>query len=776
MPSITVHTCSWLLAIAVLAGGVGGALSAAEEAGAEEEVGTRRRVNFHAMRQLRTAKRLLDSGQEDRAVGALENLLERYPESFIRFEANLMLGRYYLQEEARPKDAIEYLRRVESITETAAVGEELQGDALDIYLEAMYLRGVANYDLRQYPKCFPILRRITNKYPNTVWANQAYYYIGMAHFVQENWGKAIRYLSLVGTYIDPEAESTRYVEAGRRLYVKVTDADLPILQKLGALQEKGRVLVEARSGDRAELALSALSRRENIYVATVATEVGAPDPTDSVLQIVGGDEITVRYPDANTSSGESNVMREKKVQVVSSGSVSFTDATYEGKAKQAYTGQHIHLLLKDIDLDTDSGQQTYTLKVAARYQVEREQEEVTDFTEARFDERDEGPQWELRDEVEIELTELSNAELEAMQRVGDGDEGAGAGNGGGEAAPADEIHHTGSFVGRIPLVALGKNLQPDTDDNVLTCQAGDQIHVRYLDELHADGDYEKVVEDSVKVVGSWNETIRQSSSVGADVVIESKKNLVEGRAFLELATIFKNMGLMKGCRRNMTDGLQRANEVITQADISDELKQEAFKLRWELYLLVDELPKAVATMQLFGQQYPDSRFADEALVGIGKAYEKQKEYKQAIGIYQKVLDLPESDAKAEAQYRIAKAIAASQSDEAAIPHYRKVAENYPDSQHTGDALAELVDYHIKSNDFVAANNLLTIIFDEHPDKGWLDRMLVKWIILAYRMQDYDKSYQKASQLLMEYPDSKYADKVRQMLDRIDKKRKQAAGN
>jgi len=740
------------------------------------------RVDFTAKRNLRVAIQYMENGDEERAVGAIENILERFPESYVRFEANLTLGRYYLERKANAKTALEYLARVEDIRDTVDEGEELRGESLDIYLESVYLTGVSWFELRQFPKCFSELRQITNKYPNTVWSNQAYYYIGMAHFLQKNWGKAIRYLSLVGTYIDPEADTAKYVEAGQRLYIKVTDGDLPILQKLDQLREKGRISVETRSGDKIELPLHPLSLRENLFIATVSTEVGEPVADDRTLQVIGGDEISVSYVDANTTSGESNVNRFASVQVVSSGTVGFTDATHEGKAKAAYTGQAIDVLLVDVDHDLSAEQEKMSVKVQVRYPVERKKVETVDHIEIREGALEEGPQWEIRDEIEIELAELSNREVDEIIEHKEGEiarEGLKLPGEEGQVpdeAPAGEgtgrdTWHTGRFAGRVNLVAMSESNKPDIDDRVLTCRPQDQLYVRYIDEAHVEGDVKRVVEDKVEVVGAWKEPLGSTGSRGSNEFIQSKKNLVEAENLLSLAEVFKEMGLMKGAKQNVQEGLNRADEVLKMPDIGDDLKQRAFQLRWQLYMTIDDHANAIATMQLFGEEYPDSRLADEALLGIGEVFIKQEAFAKARDVFQRILRLPESDAKPKAQFLLAKSMEEEAGQlEAAIPAYQAVADNFPDSQYTGDALAKLVKYHIDAGDFVSASNLLTIIFEEHPDKSWLDAMLVRWIVLAYRMGDFDLAYQKAQQLIMEYPDSEYAPKVRKMMERIQKKR------
>ena len=66
-----------------------------------------------------------------------------------------------------------------------------------------------------YAAAFPILRKITTNYPNTSWANQAYFYIGMSHYRMGNWNKAIDSLSLVGTEVDAaEGDDLGRIEIG----------------------------------------------------------------------------------------------------------------------------------------------------------------------------------------------------------------------------------------------------------------------------------------------------------------------------------------------------------------------------------------------------------------------------------------------------------------------------------------------------------------------------------------------------------------------------------
>ena len=206
-----------------------------------------------ARRLLKRARDLLLANETIRAVKMFETIIEQHPKSDVRFEAYLDLGKHYL-------DARDHMRGVNALRHLGGLKREdaeLTGRAKELYVEGLYLTGVAQYQMRQYGAAFPILRKITSHFPNTVWANQSYYYIGMCHFMQGNWSKTIKALSLVGTFVDPTSPTVQYAEAGRRFYVKVEDADLPVLMRLG---KDVQVAVETKNGDRETVVVKIRSR------------------------------------------------------------------------------------------------------------------------------------------------------------------------------------------------------------------------------------------------------------------------------------------------------------------------------------------------------------------------------------------------------------------------------------------------------------------------------------------------------------------------------------
>jgi len=723
----------WILAVGVLIGAAGSSVAGARPParaakGSQEE--------FVARRLLRRAQDLLLAKETERGVKMLEAIIEQYQTSPVRYEAYLALGKHYLEAGDYPR-AINYLRH---LNELKKPDKEPTGRALDLYLEGLYQTGAAYFRMRQFANAFPILRKITNNYPNTVWANQSYYYIGMCHFVQGNWNKAIEALSLVGTFIDPDSPSVRYAEAGRRFYVKVQDADLPVLHRLG---KKVAVEMATARGDKETVDCSPLAGNADIFIGSIPTRVGKPTPGNGVIEVVGGDSLTTRYLDDNTKDGEKNVAREKKVEVVSTATLRFTLGTYQARASAAFLGQPLFVLLRDVDLDTTDRADKVAVKVVSRYRREPREDILAEGLGAAI-EAAERPQYATRDEVTVELAELG---------------------GGG---------HSGRFGGSVRLVPVRPGQPVDKTDHLLTAAPGDQVVATYVDELHIQGRVPRQVTARIEVIGEIDGRPRATQNVVPDPILKSKKLLVEATAYLELARIFRSMGLMKGAKAKAAEGLARVDTVVRlRSPVPSSLREEAFRLKWELYIVQDDFRNAMATCRLFNRLYPDSPFVDQALMGIGRIRMENKEYQEAIRVFRQILSLPHSQAKAEAQFLIAQATEAMGPErrEAAIAQYKVCADRYPESAYAGRALAKLVDYYVESRDYARADDLLGQIFQDYPDGDFLDSMLLKWVIVAFRMGNYQKAHEKCSQLIFEYPASEHAKKAKEILPRIESRLK-----
>ncbi len=698
-----------------------------------------------AERLVERAKELLDMREYDRGVRMLENVFEQHPKSRVRFKARLVLGKH-LVEVQKYNEAVGYLRALSALSRPDQI---LEGEERDWYLEAQYLMGLAYFNMRQYGNAFTVLRAISRDYPNTVWANQSYYYIGMCHFAQQNWNRAIEALNMVGTFVDPDSPSTQFVEAGRRLYVKVSDADIPILYQTGG---SITLELETKGGDREKIPCIELNTGGGLAMASIRTEPGVAVLNDDILQVLGGDVVTVKYYDDNTSEGKSKVLRQIEVRVVSTASIEFTLGTFESKAVAAFLGQPVFMLLIDLDRDTSPSADQVTVRLISRYKTEPEEaaSRAVDVTKLFLE--DELKDYATRDEITVTLTELGEPPV-----------------------------FSGRFGGKVEIQPWQEGALADKPPSVLLCALDDEVVVYYEDSLHIQGDVRREISASISVVGEIDGRPMVTQSVVFDPVVRAQKLLVEAMAYLELTRIFKSMGLMENAREKSKEGLDRVQEIIViKGPISRSLKEEAFKIKWELQIEAGDYNQAVATCRLFSALFPDSPFADEALLQIGTSRLEARDFAGAMQVFRSVIQLPNSAVRAEAQYSIAQALE-MQSEEAArmrksslnksvsMQAYKECAERYPDSEFAGLSLGKLVDYYVESKDYAQADYLLEQIFQDYPDAAFLDSMLLKWVITAYRMGNFEKAKEKANKLLFEYPASPFAAQAKNVLPQLERK-------
>jgi TolA-binding protein len=101
--------------------------------------------------------------------------------------------------------------------------------------------------------------------------------------------------------------------------------------------------------------------------------------------------------------------------------------------------------------------------------------------------------------------------------------------------------------------------------------------------------------------------------------------------------------------------------------------------------------------------------------------------------------------------------------------YKKVADTYPDSPFAGEALDKIANYYIQVKDFDRAMELMQQVFQDYEDAPFLDRMLLKWVIAAYRAGKYPLAKEKLDELLSRYPNSAPAEKGREFAPVIEKR-------
>jgi TolA-binding protein len=454
------------------------------------------------------------------------------------------------------------------------------------------------------------------------------------------------------------------------------------------------------------------------------------------------------------------------VKVVGTAALAFTRGDFESPADAAFPGQPVFVALSDSDLDLSDAADTATVRVVARFK-EEEEADGSPATGVNLEQllKSEDDRWRTRDEITVPLTEFVPVAE-------------------GESPPSGAVH-SGRFRGQFSLGRFVEDQPVDQGDQTLTVALGDEIVATFADERHIGGTTPRTASATILVASEIDSRPRAVQYEVADPVVAAKKSLVEAEAFLELGRIFRAMGLVTGAKEKVDEGLTRVEPIIRQSgSIPASLTEQAFRAKWDLNITAGDYEAAIKTCELFNKLYPESPFVDQALLQIGRIKEEQRDSLGAIAVYKRILGLKTSQIKAEAQYRIARAIESQETPtgepvpgaaERAIVEYKTCAERYPDSPFAGESLGKLIDYHIDKKDNAAASELLEQVFQDFPDAQFLDAMLLKWVMVAYRMGDVQKAHDKCTQLLFEFPSSPYAERGRAIMPKIEAKLKPAGG-
>lgn len=732
----------------------------------EGEAKPERRISLDVDRRAKhlydKAIELMEYKQYDRGLAMLDTVIRDNEGNILGYRAHMAKGTHFL-DQRKNDEALSHFLLLSRLL-APMPGEAPAPEETELYRESLFQAGFAYYQSGQYTAAFPMFRRLTEVAGKSDWANKAYFYIGMSHYNLKNWNKAIDALSLVGTEIQDTDEKIGRVEIGQRFYAKITDADIPVLRKIG---QPVKALVTVSSGDSEELVGVPIAGRKNEALTSAPTEIGSPNKGDGVLQMVGGDTLTVTYLDDSTLDGEKGVQREGTVKAVSTGTVGFFLGDYSTPAYIAFPGQPQAIMLRDADLDVSTKAETVTVTVRSLYKVaaadaaEQDADDALDIFDVEETDED---VWRERDTITITLTER-----QAEKELGD-------------------AIRTGIFTAKVTLAPLGEQT-PDTTDNILHCDELDELEITYTDAVHLYGEDPRTTSARVKVSGSVNSGVTADQFVVFEAVLKARKNAVEAEALKGLGLIYKDMGLDDRAAQRADEALGKVDSIIIdRKKITSDLLQTAFKLKWECEILKDDFDAATATCEAFNRMYPESVLADQALMALSKALAEKGEYVEAVASYKRVLALKNPVSAAEAQFRIGEVLQKQVEEQFEDEHnskwtqtglskkslkqramggamgaYRQTYQAYPESAYAAKALREVVRYYVETEDFAQASDLLEQVFADFPDAAFLDEMLLSWAQVAFRMGDNELAATKLNQLIFDYPSSKHVTEAQKKL-------------
>lgn len=713
------------------------------------------------------AVELIEYKQYERGLAMLNTVVRDNQGTMLAHMAHMAMGKHYL-DQRKTKEALGHFLLLTRLL-APVPGEKQSEEEVELYHESLFQAGFCHYQSGQYSAGFPLFRQLTEVAGRTKWANMAYFYIGMSHYNLKNWNKAIDSLSLVGTEVEEvdgeSGDDLGRIEIGERFYSKIEDADIPVMRKLGI---PVTAEVKVSSGDMEIITGVPMPGKKNEMLASAPTALGDPKPNDGILQMVGGDTLTVTYVDDSTVDGQKGVQRTGKVRAVSTGTIGFYLGDHSTPAYIAYPGQPQVVMLRDADLDKSDNPETITLTVVSRYKVEAKDAADSEDMLDIFDLQDEEQEvWKDRDSIQIQLTEK-----------GEGPQ-----------------IRTGAFLGKIQLAPVDEAVSPNPGDDVLHCDELDELVVRYTDEVHLYGDEPRETEAKIKVSGSVNSGVTADQYVVFEELLKARKGAVEAEALAGLGDIYKDMGLDQRASMRANEALDKVDPIIiNRAKLPGDLVEQAFKLKWESELLKDDFDSATATCLAFNRLYPESVLADQALMTLGRSLKDRGEYQKAVDVYGQVLKLENPISGAEAQFRIGEALAeeaekmTEDADEhnskwgkmglsketalqnrmsPAIRAYRKTYEAYPESSFAAEALGRVVRHYVETKDFAQAADLLESVFNDYPDAAFLDEMLLLWAQVGFSMGDNETAKAKLQQLVFDYPTSKHVGEARKKLAALE---------
>ena len=95
------------------------------------------------------------------------------------------------------------------------------------------------------------------------------------------------------------------------------------------------------------------------------------------------------------------------------------------------------------------------------------------------------------------------------------------------------------------MIEAKNGVSINTEDDTLACFAQDRITISYIDELHAEGQFKRVVEVSIPVVGRYSGSFQQVGGDLEDPVDTARKNVIQAEAFYSLAKFMMTWALRK---------------------------------------------------------------------------------------------------------------------------------------------------------------------------------------------------------------------------------------
>ena len=688
-----------------------------------------------ARKLLQAGDARLELGENEKALEIWASVIERYPRNPIRFEAHLRLADHLLIEKSEFDKA-----RAHYVAASTETNENLEQRA-----HAVLHTGICYYEAGRLGQCFKVMRDVIKQFPAAPEVNEAYYYIGLGHFKRGHYSRAIEALEKVGTVLTANDSKIEKVEAGKRLYIRIDDKDFAVLDP----KQKVKVRCKAKSGDEETVICEPVGRAAAMALGSVVTQLGTSESGNGVLELRGGDSITVTYIDSHTADKTFNEKRVKEVQVVGNGIPRITDGTYEVELQAAVLGKRVHLQITDADHDLTDHKDSLkaTVQIHRRKTADEIDEEIA--TKVASGELSEAPEGEtLKDQIDL---------LKLVRVI---------------PITLRESNERGTFRAAIPLT-----LSPD-QNNAIQASPGQILRLIHEDERHLNEGSRTRSTDVRVIEGNLGE-MRVTRTEISDEALRLNTKLRTASALTEVGNHYKEFGLDAKAHLKYSEALTVCENILERAqEVGGELLEETYVQLWRIYFVMDELELALQMSRRLLREFPQSAFIDEAMMKQAQVEQKRGNYNQAINLYSTIAKLPDSDLRGDGQFHVGECYEAmamksptKQSErlfEQAFLAYQKVYENHSESGRVGDAVARMATFYYKKEDYARAIDVFENVIADYPDANFLDVILFNYGRCLYKSGRKDEARRKFDQLIRDFPESDIAPEAKKIVDALQK--------
>lgn len=728
----------------------------------------------------RAAKKLLEAGdaryeadEPSKAVEIWQSVVERYPRSRYRFDAQMRLGDYYLDRER----AYDRARSCFEIVADEENRDEAQRAAATLKI------GICFYEARNFGKSFAVMRSVIEKFPVSPEVNQAYYYIGLGHFQLGHYSRAIEALEKVGTALSEDDDQVEKLEAGKRFFIRIEDADLAALEPGQAV----KVNVTTTHGDAEVAECFPVGRNVRIVLGSLPTRLGRPETGNQILEVTGDDTIQVEYVDQHTADKQLNRPRRKGVQVVGNAVATINDGAYQELLRGVVLGKPLHLQVVDADADlTDDAERVaavveiFRAKTEAELEAEQVQQAANEGGAAELD------RFRKIDSVNLVLTEApversavviapappgaAKSAIETSPPLAEQ-----------ETASAENAQgiHSGVFRTGLNLVA---SAEADPTDDALQALPGDLVRLTYVDERNT-GRAARTATFEAKAIEGNLGGVRVTRAEITDEELRIRTKLRTADALTNIGNRYKEFGLKTNAQAKYEQALMVCEEIMQEAGrLGGRLLEETYVQLWKIYFEMDRLELAAALAERLQREFPQSGFVDDALLQLAEVARKQGDQTRAIGIYTRLVNMRDSQLRGEAQFGVAQCYekmaedaaannnpgGATQLYDRAFQEYKRVYDNFPDSGRVGEAVAQMANYYYRQQDYARAIDTFETVLANHPDARFLDVILFNYGRCLYRMNRRAEARQRFDQLIQDYPESPLAADAKKISDALAK--------